>query len=149
MLKRLTAILLVIMLVVSCAAIGEAASYKRLKKGSRGAAVKTLQTELKNQGYYSGKIDGIYGKGTVSAVKAFQKKNGLKTDGIAGPLTQAKLYQKKTQTASAAKAETTPAAGTGTARAPAVTSPSVPDQALSFLQGIQKSSGAACGTVVL
>ena len=73
MMKRLTAILLVMVLVLSCIGIGEAASAKRLKKGSRGAAVKTLQTALKEQGYYSGKIDGIFGKGTVNAVKAHRK----------------------------------------------------------------------------
>ena len=46
MLKRLTAVLLVLVLVLSCAGIGEAASAKRLKKGSRGEAVKKLQTAL-------------------------------------------------------------------------------------------------------
>ena len=148
MLKRLTAILLVIVLVVCCAAIGEAASYKRLKKGSRGAAVKTLQTELKNQGYYSGKIDGIYGKGTVSAVKAFQKKNGLKPDGIAGPLTQAKLYENKTKAEPAAQVDTVNETKTQTGQA-AADEPSVPESALSFLQGIRNSSGAVNGTLML
>ena len=151
MLKRLTAILLVIILIVSCAGIGEAASYKRLRKGSHGAAVKTLQTELKNQGYYSGKIDGIYGKGTVNAVKAFQKKNGLKADGIAGPLTQAKLYESKGKTVTSPETEAAPEAGTdtGNVQADAAASAGIPEQALSFLQGIRKNSGASCGTVVL
>ena len=38
------------------------------------------------------KVDGKYGKGTVAAVKAFQRKNGLHADGIAGPKTLGKLY---------------------------------------------------------
>ena len=145
MLKRLTAVLLVLILVLSCAGIGEAASYKRLKKGSRGAAVKTLQTELKNQGYYSGKIDGIYGNGTVKAVKAFQRKNGLKADGIAGPRTQEKLYAKAGENGTEE-----PAAAQPEAVQPAEI-PSAADQtqAISFLNTIQKNTGAACGTLVL
>ena len=148
MLKRLTAILLVIMLTVLCVAVGEAASYKKLKKGSRGAAVKTLQTELKNQGYYSGKIDGIYGKGTVNAVKAFQKNNSLKADGIAGPLTQAKLYENKTKAEPAARENTVPETKAETEQA-AADDTAAPGSALSFLQGIRNSSGAVNGTLVL
>lgn len=55
-----------------------------LKQGASGGEVKELQRRLKNWGYYKGAIDGIYGKGTVEAVKLFQKKNGLPVDGIAG-----------------------------------------------------------------
>lgn len=55
-----------------------------LRQGASGGEVKELQRRLKEWGYYSGSVDGIYGKGTVAAVKAFQKKNGLKADGIAG-----------------------------------------------------------------
>ncbi len=58
-----------------------------LKQGSRGATVKKLQQKLKNWGYYTGSVDGIYGSKTTSAVKYFQRKNGLKVDGIAGPKT--------------------------------------------------------------
>ena len=55
-----------------------------LKQGSNGGEVKELQRRLKEWGYYNGAVDGIYGKGTVEAVKKFQQKNGLKADGIAG-----------------------------------------------------------------
>ena len=55
-----------------------------LKQGSNGGEVKELQRRLKEWGYYNGAVDGIYGKGTVDAVKKFQQKNGLKADGIAG-----------------------------------------------------------------
>lgn len=57
------------------------------KYGSRGNEVRQIQTKLKRWGYYSGNIDGIYGSQTMSAVKYFQRKNGLKQDGIAGPAT--------------------------------------------------------------
>ena len=54
------------------------------KYGSRGNEVKQIQTKLKRWGYYKGNIDSIYGSETLKAVKYFQKKNGLKVDGIAG-----------------------------------------------------------------
>ncbi len=57
------------------------------KYGSRGTEVRTIQEKLKRWGYYSGSVDGIYGSQTVSAVKKFQKKNGLTVDGIAGTQT--------------------------------------------------------------
>ncbi len=55
-----------------------------LKQGASGGEVKELQRRLKAWGYYSGSVDGIYGKQTVEAVKYFQRKNGLTADGIAG-----------------------------------------------------------------
>lgn len=67
-------------------------SYTALKSGSRGDAVTRLQNRLKELGFYTGKIDGIYGSGTASAVRAFQKKNNLTQSGIADEITQALLY---------------------------------------------------------
>ncbi len=55
-----------------------------LRQGASGGEVKELQRRLKQWGYYSGAVDGIYGKGTVEAVKSFQRKNGLTPDGVAG-----------------------------------------------------------------
>lgn len=57
------------------------------KYGSRGSEVTQIQTKLKRWGYYKGSVDGIYGSQTLSAVKLFQKKNGLVVDGIAGTRT--------------------------------------------------------------
>ncbi len=62
-----------------------------LKRGASGGEVKELQRRLKMWGYYNGAVDGIYGSGTVAAVKSFQKKNGLKVDGVAGKATFAAL----------------------------------------------------------
>ena len=59
--------------------------------GSKGEEVKKIQTKLKNWSYYSGSVDGVYGSGTLSAVKKFQKKNGLTADGIAGKATLEKM----------------------------------------------------------
>lgn len=54
------------------------------QQGSSGSVVKTMQQKLKNWGYYKGSVDGIFGKQTREAVKYFQRKNGLKVDGIVG-----------------------------------------------------------------
>ena len=62
-----------------------------LKRGSRGADVKSLQTILRNKGLYTGSIDGNYGVYTENAVKAYQRQQGLKVDGIYGPVTCRKL----------------------------------------------------------
>ena len=58
-----------------------------LKTGSRGAEVKEVQRRLKNWGYYSGSVDGVFGAGTRAAVIRFQQKNGLKADGVVGKAT--------------------------------------------------------------
>ena len=62
------------------------------RPGDRGSKVKILQQALKNKGFYTGSIDGVYGSGTTAAVKAFQKKHGLSQDGIAGKVTIRTLF---------------------------------------------------------
>ena len=62
-----------------------------IKVGSTGSDVKTVQRKLKNWGYYTGSVDGIYGSKTKEAVKYFQRKNGLSADGIVGNKTLAAL----------------------------------------------------------
>ncbi len=53
--------------------------------------LKKVQTALKNQGLYKGKIDGIFGKLTNFAVKQFQQKNGLSATGTIDAATEAKI----------------------------------------------------------
>lgn len=55
------------------------------KKGDKGEMVKQIQRALHLL------PDGIFGKITEEAVRAFQSENGLKVDGIVGPATLAKL----------------------------------------------------------
>lgn len=49
--------------------------------GSRGDDVRSLQQILKGEGYYSGRIDGNFGKRTARAVKDFQDDNDLPITG--------------------------------------------------------------------
>lgn len=67
-------------------------TYSLLKTGSSGTEVRKLQARLAELGYYAGGTDGIYGETTATAVKAFQRNNGLSGDGQAGEQTQKKLY---------------------------------------------------------
>ena len=62
----------------------DAASYK---KGSTGNVVTQIQKVLKTQGFYGGKVDGVFGSSTEIALKGFQKEYGLTVDGKAGPKT--------------------------------------------------------------
>ncbi len=62
----------------------QAASYK---KGSTGNTVNQIQQTLKNQGFYNGSVDGVYGSGTETAVKKFQQAYGLTADGKVGTKT--------------------------------------------------------------
>lgn len=57
------------------------------KIGSSGSEVKQIQQTLKQRGYYSGNVDGIFGTATKNAVVAFQNDHGLTSDGIAGKKT--------------------------------------------------------------
>ena len=63
-----------------------------LTVGAKGDEVTKLQQRLKDLGYLSGKVDGQFGGGTKRAVIAFQRRNGLTTDGEAGQATLEKLY---------------------------------------------------------
>lgn len=72
-------------------------AHVTLKEGDGGALVKTLQQALKDQNYYKGEADGLYGKETTDAVIAFQSAHGLTQDGIAGIDTQSALFKGESQ----------------------------------------------------
>ena len=83
--RRIAAAVLAVLMVMSVTVF---AAYR---SGDRGEKVREIQTRLKRWGYYTGNIDGIYGKKTVAAVKYFQRQNGLTVDGICGEQTLAAL----------------------------------------------------------
>ena len=59
--------------------------------GDKGAQVTLIQQKLKQYGYFSGTVDGIFGQDTYNAVTYFQRKNGLTADGVVGKSTAAAL----------------------------------------------------------
>lgn len=84
----LTAVFLLNIFFIFFVQEAQAAAYKR---GSYGDTVRQIQEKLTAWGYYSGEIDGIYGSRTETAVKKFQKTNGLSADGVAGSATLAAM----------------------------------------------------------
>ncbi|WP_422115579.1 peptidoglycan-binding protein [Brachybacterium sp. UNK5269] len=73
------------------AAGGTSSSAKpTLRQGDRGAAVRTLQSKLNQRGA-SVTVDGVFGGGTKTAVRALQSAAGLGVDGVVGPKTWSAL----------------------------------------------------------
>lgn len=62
-----------------------------MRKGVQGNITKLLQEKLVSLGYNTNGVDGIFGSGTYSAVREFQKTRGLSVDGIVGQNTWRKL----------------------------------------------------------
>jgi uncharacterized protein (TIGR02594 family) len=54
--------------------------------------ISDIQQRLAALGFRPGTIDGVWGRVTAAALKAFQLREGLDPDGIAGPLTLAALF---------------------------------------------------------
>lgn len=64
-----------------------------LGRGLENDEVKALQERLIELGYLKeGQADGVFGRGTEKAVEAFQEKNDLEADGVAGEKTLSLLY---------------------------------------------------------
>ena len=91
------------------------ANKKQLSFGSSGEDVKNLQLRLNEIGNYNLQTDGIYGSNTQAAVKDYQQKNGLATDGIVGTQTWSSLETKPATKSANATQGTTSTTSTGTA----------------------------------
>lgn len=90
--KRLVlALAIVFALNIFIISMAQSAAADLYKKGSSGATVTEIQTRLKEWGYYSGEVDGVYGSKTEAAVRYFQSSNGLNVDGQVGNQTLAAL----------------------------------------------------------
>ena len=83
------------------------ATSSALRLGSTGTKVKNMQQRLKDLGYYTGSVDGVFGQGTENAVKAFQRANGLSADGVAGTATLSKLNSSSAKSNYAASSSAT------------------------------------------
>jgi peptidoglycan hydrolase-like protein with peptidoglycan-binding domain len=84
-----------------------------LAQGARGAKVRELQQALLRSGIsVTGGADGIFGAGTVAAVKAFQQAKGISPTGVVDAATASALALTGAAPAPAAPAAPQPAAGT-------------------------------------
>ncbi len=63
-----------------------------MEYGDKGEPVKQMQTRLQTLGYYKSDITGLFNSATRTALKAFQKKMNILSDGIATPDVQTILY---------------------------------------------------------
>jgi len=66
-------------------------SDSRLERGDRSQDVRKLQEVLRQNGIDAGPVDGIFGPRTERAVREYQARQGLQTDGIVGAKTSAAL----------------------------------------------------------
>ena len=74
--KLILAVAVIFAINIFVIALAQSASADLYKKGSTGETVSEIQRRLKNWGYYSGSVDGIYGSQTEKAVRYFQQNNG-------------------------------------------------------------------------
>ncbi len=81
-------------------------AYSQISYGSSGSDVKKLQEALNKNGY-SLEVDGKFGPKTQAAVKSYQKKKGLKVDGVVGEKTWGSLNSTKTTKTTTKKTTTT------------------------------------------
>ncbi|HWH96030.1 MAG TPA: peptidoglycan-binding protein [Baekduia sp.] len=84
---------------VAAAASTTTAAAKPLKHGSHGARVKVLQRDLGLS-----PADGVFGKGTLRAVKRFQRRHHLTVDGIVGTVTWRLVHRSRAHTSRSAGA---------------------------------------------
>ena len=66
--------------------------FVELKKGDTGLDVQALQTRLSELGYYRKEVVDNFGNGTYSALRAFEKANGLSVNGVASVEDQQILF---------------------------------------------------------
>ena len=86
-------------IVAAIHAQGESVATNPLKRRSRGPVVKTAQIRLGHLGFDAGHPDGVFGRKTKSAVRHFQRWQGLTSDGVVGPITWARLFNPVLDTA--------------------------------------------------
>ena len=64
-----------------------------VRQGAKGNITYLIQAMLYCKGYNTNGVEGIFGKGTTSAVRKFQTENGIAVDGIVGKNTFEKLFK--------------------------------------------------------
>ncbi|MPM65388.1 hypothetical protein SDC9_112284 [bioreactor metagenome] len=82
--KKVSLLVAVVLVSLLFTSVAFASEDYPVKFGMRGDKVQAVQTMLSESGFYSGAIDGVFGKYTLDAVKEFQRSQGIVADGIVG-----------------------------------------------------------------
>ncbi|MGI6174056.1 MAG: peptidoglycan-binding domain-containing protein [Christensenellales bacterium] len=72
--------------------VKEDSPYIDMERNEKGEHVLKLQERLQNLGYYDGRMTGKLDSETMKAMKLFEKRNGLKNDGLPSKEDQVVLY---------------------------------------------------------
>lgn len=102
------------------------------------ASILDIQKALAAKGFDPGGADGIWGRKTIKAIRAFQGAGGLTADGIVGPKTLAKLF-----------GDASSAGGVGAAAAAAAAGPLVWYEEAKRLLGLREGAGAIDNPTIL
>ncbi|MBS4194519.1 spore cortex-lytic enzyme [Lederbergia citri] len=92
---RLIFLLFICTILLSTTNVNETNAFTNqvIQRGAVGDDVIELQARLQYIGFYTGKIDGVFGWGTYWALRNFQNDFGMPVDGLAGPETKEKLVK--------------------------------------------------------
>ncbi|SFM19970.1 C40 family peptidase [Salibacterium qingdaonense] len=88
-------------------------TFRILESGDKGSEVSLLQRQLKDLGFYNKDVTGVYGPMTEESVRRFQQKQGLETDGLAGPKTFNALKNNPASASDSGEETKTEASGAG------------------------------------
>ncbi len=69
-----------------------AGNYKSLRQGNTGLAVQALQTRLKELGYFTEEVSGVFDADTEAAVRRFEQTYGTMQTGVATADLQSRLF---------------------------------------------------------
>ena len=97
--KKVTAIILAVLMVLSMAAAAVGEENRIWQKGDTGEKVTWIQTRLKELEYLDREPNGVFDEETETALKNFQRDQGLLKSGMADSITM-KALERATETAS-------------------------------------------------
>ncbi len=83
-----------ISVVTTLTILGSSSEVLALQRGDNNSQVKNVQSCLKRLGYFNGPVNGNFASMTETAVRKFQRANGISDIGKVGPRTQAALQRR-------------------------------------------------------
>lgn len=107
--KKIRVVMMIVVAILLCMTLEDNRTHaftdQVIQQGAVGEDVIELQARLKHIGFYTGKIDGVFGWRTYWALRNFQYEFGMDIDGIAGASVKNKLVKATKYDPTAVKAE--------------------------------------------